>query len=338
MVPRPSSSPADLLADPGVLEPIPTLEVFGDAAVTETGGIAVLPHRGQWLRARESGNEAVGWFDESTGGPHEQAVVHLQKGRAATEEGLAEAWRRLTPGGRLLLVGGNDLGIKSAVKRLAGELDQPAEIVVNRARARVASWRRGGASAPVRPLIPPVEVVTDSRRFALRSAAGVFSADAVDPGSALLLEHLEDLEPPEVIFDPGCGIGVLGFSALRRWPHARAHFADVDHRAVTCATESSLDLGLSDRVEISWWDATREPAPPITCDLAIVNPPFHSGVPVDLQPARAIFRAIDAVLNRGGHALIVANRTLPWERDLREIGSIRLVADARGYKILDLRK
>jgi 16S rRNA (guanine1207-N2)-methyltransferase len=338
MAARPTSFPADLLTDQGVLDPVPTLEVFGHGAVAAVGGVAVLPHRGQWLEARERSIKAVGWLNESTQGPYEQAVVHLQKGRAATEQAIAEAWDRLAPGGRLLLVGGNDLGIKSAVKRLSVELDHPAGILANRARARVAQWRREGASTPVRPVITPVEVVTDSGRFELRSAPGVFSADGVDPGTALLLEHLDALEAPKSIFDPGCGIGVLGLSALRRWPKARALLAEVDHRAMACATESSLDLELSDRAEISWWDATREPAPSLRCDLALVNPPFHSGVPVDLQPARAIFRALDAVLDRGGRALIVANRTLPWERDLREIGSVRKITEARGYKILDLRK
>ena len=336
MVPRPSSSPADLLADPGVLEAVPTLEVFGDAAVAETGGIAVLPHRGRWLRAREAGFEAVGWFDDSTRGPYRQAVVHLQKGRAATEEGLAEAWDRLAPGGWLLLVGGNDLGIKSAVKRLAGELGTPAEIAANRARARVACWRREGESALVRPVVEPVRVTTDGDHFELRSAPGVFSADAVDPGTALLLEHLDHLDPPTTIFDPGCGLGVLGLSALRRWPESRALLADVDHRAVACAAGSAADLGLEDRAVTSWWDATRDPAPSITCDLALVNPPFHSGVPVDLQPARAIFKVLATILDRGGRAFIVANRTLPWERDLGEIGTMTRVADARGYKILQI--
>ncbi len=77
-----------------------------------------------------------------------------------------------------------------------------------------------------------------------------------------------------------------------------------------------------------WWDATRT-ARSLTCDLVLVNPPFHSGVPVDLQPARAIFGALDVVLLPGGRALIVANRTLPWERDLGEIGSVRQLADSR---------
>jgi len=333
-----ASNSASLLRDPGVLESTSTLEVFGHKAVDAVGGVAILPNRGAYLDARESKLPARGWFDDSTQGPYQQVVVHLQKGRAATEEGLFEAWSRLSPGGRLLLTGGNELGVKSAVKRLAGDLDQPAEIVANRARARVACWRREGSTAPGRPVVAPIQVSTGSDHFELRSAPGIFSADAVDPGTALLLEHLDGLNPPKAVFDPGCGLGVLGLSALRRWPDSRALLADVDHRAVKCAKGSAANLDLENRTEILWWDATREPAPSLRCDLALVNPPFHSGVPVDLQPARKIFRALDKVLDRGGRALIVANRTLPWEHDLREIGALRILEDARGYKILELRK
>ena len=186
--------------------------------------------------------------------------------------------------------------------------------------------------------VSPVEVITEEDRFHLRSAPGVFSADGVDPGTQLLLVHFAGLPSPKMIFDPGCGLGVLGLAALRRWPEATAVLADVDHRAVECATANTADLGLADRCEIAWWDATRDPAPTHSCDLVLVNPPFHSGVPVDLQPARTIFSAIDAVLSPGGRALVVANRTLPWERNLREIGTLSQLADSHGYKILEVRR
>jgi len=332
------SNPAVLIQDPGVLDSRPTLEVFGFGAVGVVGGTAVLPRRSDWLLAREARIEAIsGWSDLPTGGFH-QAVIHLQKGREATWQGLAEAWQRLTPGGRLLLVGGNELGIKSAVKRLSGELDQQAEIIANRVRARVACWRREGPSDPVPPRVSPIEVVTEEDRFQLRSAPGVFSADGVDPGTQLLLGHIEALPAPEKIFDPGCGLGILGIAALRRWPEATAVLADVDHRAVECATGSAADLDLSDRCEVVWWDAALDKAPAHSSDLVLVNPPFHSGVPVDLQPAREIFRAIGKVLAPDGRALVVANRTLPWERDLREIGNLSQLADSRGYKILKLQR
>jgi len=330
------SSPADLVGDPGVLAPTPLLEVFGAAGVATVGGVAVLPHRGDWLRARADHVKAVPWWSEVGLDRFEQAVVHLQKGRAATWQALAEAWQRLSPGGRLLIVGGNDLGVKSAVKLLNDELGTPGEVVANRAHSRVVLWSRDDGPGPSKPLTLPVSVAVADAVFQLPAAPGVFSADGVDPGPALLLEQLAGLEEPTRIFDPGCGIGVLGLAALRRWPQATAVLADIDHRAVVCARAGAVELGLGDRCELAWWDATREPPPLASCDLVLLNPPFHNGVPVDLQPARAIFSTIDAVLMPGGRALVVANRTLPWERDLRQIGNLRALDDRHGYKVLEL--
>ncbi|HSL16929.1 MAG TPA: methyltransferase [Methylomirabilota bacterium] len=333
---RPRSSPAELLGDPGVLGPEPALEAFGSAAVAAVGGVAVLPLRGDWLRARAADVVAVPWWPDAGADRFAQVVVHLQKGRAATWQALAEGWRRLDPGGRLLLLGGNDLGVKSAVKRLAAELDAPGEVVANRAHARAVCWRRDDGAGPREPVAPPVAVAAGGAVFQLPSAPGIFSADGVDPGTALLLEHLVDLDAPELVFDPGCGIGVLGLAALRRWPTARAVLADADHRAVTCARAGAVELGLDGRCEAAWWDAENDPPPLPGCDLVLLNPPFHSGVPVDLQPARAIFRAVDTVLAPGGRALVVANRTLPWERDLERLGALRRLTDRSGYKVLEV--
>jgi 16S rRNA (guanine1207-N2)-methyltransferase len=331
-------SVSDLLGDPGVLDETPTLEVFGFEAVSKVGGVAVLPHRRDWLDARAAGITAQPEHDEPDPGSFNQAVVHLQKSRDATWQALHETWRRLDSHGRLLLIGGNNLGIKSAIKRLTGELGHTPTIVVNRARARIACWRRVGSSAPHRPDIADIEVTTSDRRFTLSSAAGVFSADAVDEGSALLLEHLEQVRTPSSVFDPGCGLGVLGLFALKRWPTAAAVLADADHRAVACSRANARRLGLDERCEVMWWDALSEPAPAGRFDLVLLNPPFHSGVPVDLQPARAIFETVNRVLAPAGRAIVVANRTLPWERDLREIGRLRQLAETRRYKVLEIRR
>ena len=57
---------------------------------------------------------------------------------------------------------------------------------------------------------------------------------------------------------------------------------------------------------------------------------------VSASPARAIFRAVGDSMVSGARALIVANRTLPWERDLREIGTLRQIVDQGGYKIIEV--
>ncbi|RLE34261.1 MAG: hypothetical protein DRJ61_05530 [Acidobacteria bacterium] len=329
---------SDLLLDPGILSNDPVLELYGWKAVEARDGLAVLPRRDDWLQALRSGVEAVGLPDRVAEGRFSQAVVYLQKGKAATQEGLATAWKNLVPGGRLLLVGGNELGIKSAVKRLAQELGQGGELLVNRARSRVVSFERTQHSGPEIPDPAEVEIECGEDALTLQSAIGVFSADRVDRGTRILLEHLHDVESPARVLDMGCGIGVLGLAALRRWPEARAVLADVDRRAVEAATKNAVDLGFSDRCHALWWDAVQEKPPSTDCDLVLINPPFHTGKKVDLDPARAMFRSLDQVLAPKGIALIVANRTLPYEQQLGGIGRIRMIRDEAGFKLLELRR
>ena len=327
-----------LLLDSGILTDDPVLELYGWKAVEARGGLAVLPWRDDWLEALGAGVEAVGLAGRVAEGAFSQAVVHLQKGRAATQEGLSTAWKNLGLGGRLLLVGGNELGIKSAVKRLGQELGQGGDLLVNRARSRVVSFERSQHPGPEVPDQIEVEVENGGEAFTLQSAVGVFSADRIDRGTRLLMENLPAVESATRILDMGCGIGVLGLVALKRWPEATAVLADVDRRAVEAANQNAVDLGLSERCHTAWWDAVQEKPPSKDCDLVLINPPFHTGKKVDLDPAKAMFRSLDQVLAPGGISLIVANRTLPYEQQLGGIGRVRMISAGAGFKLMELRR
>ncbi len=332
-----SDSPSSMLIhDDGVLSEGTVLEIFGWKAVETRGGLSILPRRDQWLEALRHGVEAVGLPSGFSEGAFPQAVVHLQKGRAATQEGLTVAWENLEPDGRLVLVGGNELGIKSAVKRLGKELDQSGELLANRARSRVVGFVKKVSPGPKVPDQVQVSVATGEDSFTLQSALGVFSADRVDQGTRVLLDHLPTVAAPARILDMGSGIGVLGLAALRRWPQATAVLADVDRRAVEASRRNAVDLGLSQRCHVAWWDAVGEKPPAAECDLVLINPPFHTQKKVDLDPARAMFRSLDRVLAPGGIALIVANRTLPYEHQLGALGRLRMVGDEGGFKLMEL--
>ena len=62
--------------------------------------------------------------------------------------------------------------------------------------------------------------------LAFRTDAGVFSRGEVDAGTDLLLKSLPE-EMTGDILDLGCGWGVIGICAARRWPDARVTMADV---------------------------------------------------------------------------------------------------------------
>lgn len=355
----PPRSRSPLVCDPGVLADEPVCAFQRRDATREVGGVAILPWRDAFLRAEAEGFEAGEAphtsnpaardrivLRESTALPDAgfaQCVVHLQKSREGTWDDLAEAWRLLARGGRLLLEGPNELGIVSAVKRLADELQQKPRVVSNRARRRVAAFVRDDGPGPVRPVPRPIFLPTiDGTAHALVTRPGTFSAKQLDAGSELLLEQLPRLvraaspkAAPKRVLDLACGAGPLGLGALLHWPEATAVLADADYRAVESARDNAMLLELSARCCVHWLDAT-ESLTEGNFDLALLNPPFHSGKQVDLEPARQLFAQLERALAPGGLALVVANVTLPYERDLRAWGEVEAVAHARGYKLLSV--
>ena len=325
------SGPADLptddpALDPGVLLPGPLVEFQGWTAVARHGGLAVLPWRTQ-ARQADSAGLATSPRVPATAFP--QALVRLTKGRVAVEADLAEAWGTLTPGGRLVLTGPKDLGITSAVKRLEALLG-PGEVVAQRAHQKVVAWVRTATALP-RPTTPRV-ALGDGSDLTLGTAPGVFSHDALDEGTATLLAVLHDLPEPRALADLGCGVGHLGLAALRRWPAATAWLGDADHRAVTVATDNARDLGLAPRATVAWWDA-HEPLPITGLDLVLTNPPAHAGAATSTDAALAMFRTAHAALAPGGRLVVVANRQLPYERPLAQLGRVTTMPSGSRFKV-----
>jgi len=330
-----SRVPAEALNDLGILAAAPLVEFQAAAAVARLGGVAVLPWRSAALAATAAGVATVVTGDGLSAGAWTQAVVHLQKGREATLADCAAAWRSLADGGRLLVCGGNDLGITTWTRRLAAALNQEPQVLANRGHGRVVAFTRRQHDWPL-PAATARRVALwpgQSDDPGLDLEPGVFSSDAIDPGTRLLLDELADQAPPSVLLDLGCGAGALAIATLLRAPAARAVLADADARAVACARGNLARLGLADRAEVQWWDAG-EPSPAAGCDLVVINPPFHAGTAVDLAPSRGMFRAAAQALVPGGWLLAVANRRLPYERELAALGKVTLRRQEDGFKVL----
>jgi 16S rRNA (guanine1207-N2)-methyltransferase len=139
---------------------------------------------------------------------------------------------------------------------------------------------------------------------------GVFSAEHVDPGSALLAAAL----PRELsgrVADLGAGWGWLSRAILSHPKVTELHLVEADLTALDCARDNVTDP----RARFHWDDATTH-RPEARYDAVVTNPPFHDGRAGDPAIGRAFIAAAAGMLQRHGALWLVANRHLPYEQAL----------------------
>lgn len=186
-----------------------------------------------------------------------------------------------------------------------------------------------------------------------KTAAGIFSADHIDPGSRFLAEHIPASLRGNAA-DLGAGWGYLTDVLLKRCPKITSvDLYEADSRALACARQNLTDhlrgIALTDHplslesapcmmgeeraIHFRWHDVTK--GLPEKYDVVIMNPPFHTGQATDVDLGRAFLRTASSALNRGGKLLLVANRQLPYEAELTALGMPpRKLAEDNVYKIL----
>lgn len=154
-----------------------------------------------------------------------------------------------------------------------------------------------------------------------RTLPGMFSAGAVDRGSALLVEALPARMAGRVA-DLGAGWGYLAAALLSRPDLRELHLIEAEKAALDCAAMNITDP----RARFHWADATQfRLTPPV--EHVVANPPFHRGRAADPGLGAAFIRAAAGMLVPHGQFWMVANRHLPYEtaltthfRDVEEIG------------------
>ncbi len=252
---------------------------------------------------------------------------------------LAAAAGALRPGGVAYAAMHKDQGARR-YERDAGAWFERVRVV-----GRSRGWRvvrLAGAREPVPATLPDASPAGTTavpwRRFEALgrdwwSLPGVHAARALDPGTALLLRTLEVRQATArlrgaAVADLGCGTGLLASAAVRAGAAAVTALDD-DLAAVRSARRNLPGEAV---VLHSDLDAALEPD--VRFDALLVNPPFHVGKQVRLELARAFLATARSRLRRGGSAWIVANRALPYERELAVWkGSETLHVEA-GFKVL----
>lgn len=165
------------------------------------------------------------------------------------------------------------------------------------------------------------------RPLELRAFGATFGGAALDPGTRLLLPHLQGISvggPVEAeVIDLGCGNGAISaFLALSR-PDLRLHASDQSASAVASTLATAAANGVADRVAVSRDDALSA-RPDASARVIVLNPPFHSGSTVHEGIAHRLFDACARVLTEGGELWTVWNSHLRYRPVLeRTIGPTR---------------
>lgn len=166
--------------------------------------------------------------------------------------------------------------------------------------------------------------------------AGTFSADHLDIGTRLFLQHLPSRSDRARIVDLGCGNGVVGLAAALASPKASLRFVDESYQAVASAraTFTATFPPMTRDVAFRAGDgmAGIEAG---SVDLVLNNPPFHSHHATTDATAWRMFTGSRAALRRGGELWVVGNRHLGYHVKLKRLfGNCDVVASDPKFVVL----
>ncbi|MBM3203480.1 class I SAM-dependent methyltransferase [Candidatus Woesearchaeota archaeon] len=267
------------------------------------------------------------------------AIVFATKYREETLSHIARAVGQLQEGGLLIVTASNDLGAASLERRLDELLGDV--VSYSKHKCRVIRGRKDSArlntavmnlwlnGADFRP-------VADS---GLVACSGVFSANAIDPGSRLLAATL-----PTTLqgcgADYGAGYGYLSQQVLRHNPGIRAwHLFEAENRALAAARLNLATMHPAIDLHYHWCNLLPESGVGAErserFDCIVMNPPFHTGKASRPELGQAFIRSAAARLKPRGVLYLVANRHLPYEDTLNRSGLHgECLNAAQGYKVI----
>lgn len=258
---------------------------------------------------------------EDMNGAYDAAVMVLPRAKDFAQDTLSRVFE-LVPSGQVVIDGHKTDGIEAMLRDLQRHDFAPQAVSKDHGKVILTQ------SKPLPEWKQP-DFHTLEGGFVTRP--GIFSADAPDPGSVFLSEHLPANLGKEVL-DLGAGWGYLSRGVLQKNANTRITTVEIDARALAAARKNLCTF--DERVTFMWEDATRWRAQKTHFDTVIMNPPFHQGRKADVQLGQRFIVIASQHLGPSGELWMVANRHLPYERVLEErFRQVSLVSQSSGYKI-----
>lgn len=172
------------------------------------------------------------------------------------------------------------------------------------------------------------------RELTLITANGVFAADWLDRGTAVLLRTSPIPQGNPRILDLGCGYGPIAMAIAQHCPGAIIDAVDVNERALALCRENAEALGVADRVRVL---RPEQVEPAVRYDEIWSNPPIRIGK----QSLHELLLGWLSRLALDGVARLVVGKNLgadTLQRWLIEQGySCERVASSKGFRVLVVR-
>ena len=173
------------------------------------------------------------------------------------------------------------------------------------------------------------------RELPFITASGVFAADGLDRGTAVLLRASPIPEGRPRILDLGCGYGPIALALAVHCPGALVDAVDINERALALCRENAEALGVADRVRVL---RPEQIEPDMRYDEIWSNPPIRIGK----QSLHELLLTWLARLAPDGAARLVVGKNLgsdTLQRWLIEQGyTCERVASAKGFRVFEVHR
>jgi len=256
--------------------------------------------------------------------PADVHLVQITRAKAETMGLVAKAVRLSKRGGLVIVDGSKTDGIESILKRLKGAFQTSEPIAKSHGKL---FWFNVPENVPEAVIAWEADAAATHSPEGFQTAPGMFSHGKIDPGSTLLAEHMKAL-PGGRIADLGAGWGYLSHHALKATDISELHLFEAEKMALDAAEANITDP----RAQFHWADVLS--LGDMEFDAVISNPPFHQSRAADPALGKAFIAKAAEILTPTGQFLMVANRHLPYEKDLAaHFVRIETLAETHHFKV-----
>ena len=258
------------------------------------------------------------------------AIVELTRSKPETLANIAKAYAVLDINATLYIDGAKTDGIDSVLK--AVKKHTAVEGSYSKAHGKTLWLVKNRKDNPFQDWLDLTECTKNNNGF--WTVPGIFSADSIDPASALLNANIT--HPPKGKgADLGAGWGYLSHHALQTYPDiTQLDLFEAERIGLACARKNITDA----RAQFHWQDVQSMPAKAVY-DFILMNPPFHASRKADPSIGRDFIAKAAKMLTPKGRLWMVANKQLPYEATLDDhFNTWSYVEQTPQYKIIHARR